>query len=484
MMDLDWDMFSADGDSKETEETSTGTPGLGERLAECLRAAFNGTAPDMLDPDTKRDVLKTVADILGMDDKEDDSGHCSEAGGNLLYLIGEAVRRRDIQALRDLFGSPSHEEIPPLRDALRSFITEGGCPPEGFWFLVTSVLEANPQVFRKPISEAAGSLGDASRYRTSDNVLLRVSELLLENRDKIHQTLKFFLAFKSMLPQAVRTDLRDSADLLNDAESMSLLFRICDADTTGMLYMLCGNDSPECIYMGYGILRAYRDAHGLEALRRLPFLREYLNCMDGSTAKELIGRLILKDVLEEADTMPDEQARRLSESFASFSAELSRISGKEARKALSKALPGMMGRSVEFCPNHIGEWHAHGSLRGGGCGAILPKSFAKKPSARLSDRSWEEASVVLVHRNPNVLVLAQRKVSRKEAEAVTLVCPGDIVEVRFSLQDKKLIPRVLGCGPVRASIRRVPPRFDYKVKHKARVTSVQDFCTCEIEIID
>ena len=96
---------------------------------------------------------------------------------------------------------------------------------------------------------------------------------------------------------------------------------------------------------------------------------------------------------------------------------------------------------------------------------------------------WYYATVVKFAKRPNILVLSQITVTKAAIYGASTVHEIDIVEARFSLFEKSLSTKILGCGPTSAQLVSIPRNFDYKVKHRVRVLKIYDVNKCEIQIV-
>ena len=314
---------------------------------------------------------------------------------------------------------------------------------------------------------------DGAKYR---NEFCAASEMLFKNRDKVHQALPFFTVFKNCLPEVVRQDIQNATKYLKSIEDLNLAFSILDSSLHEKLYLLSVNETPASQFLGFSILKECKDKEGIEAVRKQKYLPTYMNCIYETLAWCLIKKL----VLEEEGTISDDKVQTiLSDGYNSYVKYLDNAKVKIQKIEHSHAIQDYLGRRVYFRYESDNQWNIYGSTRDG-YGYILPKNWV---SEEMQKGEWYYATVVKFAKRPNILVLSQITVTKAAINGASTVHENDIVEARFSLYEKSLSTKILGCGPTSAQLVSIPRNFDYKVKHRVRVLKIYDVNKCEIQIV-
>lgn len=351
--------------------------------------------------------------------------------------------------------------------------------PEYFWYFVNSLLALNADAYRAAISSSIAEYEYGQDYVDGDrfrNDFCAASEVLLKNRDKVHQALPFFTVFKKCLPEVVRQGIQNATKYLKSINDLNLAFSILDSSLHEKLYLLSVNETPASQFLGYSILKECKDNEGIEAVRKQKYLPTYMNCIYETLAWCLIKKL----VLEEEDTISDDKVQTiLSDGFNSYVKYLDNAKGRVLKMEHSHAIQDYLGRKVYFRYEGDNQWNIFGSTRDG-YGYILPKTWL---SEEMQKGEWYYATVVKFAKRPNILVLSQITVSKAAINGASTVHENDIVEARFSLYEKSLSTKILGCGPTSAQLVSIPRNFDYKVKHRVRVLKIYDVNKCEIQIV-
>ena len=351
--------------------------------------------------------------------------------------------------------------------------------PEYFWYFVNSLLSLNADAYRAAISSSLSEYEygqdyvEGAKYR---NEFCAASEMLFKNRDKVHQALPFFTVFKNCLPEVVRQDIQNATKYLKSIEDLNLAFSILDSSLHEKLYLLSVNETPASQFLGFSILKECKDKEGIEAVRKQKYLPTYMNCIYETLAWCLIKKL----VLEEEDTISDDKVQTiLSDGYNSYVKYLDNAKVKIQKIEHSHAIQDYLGRRVYFRYESDNQWNIYGSPRDG-YGYILPKNWV---SEEMQKGEWYYATVVKFAKRPNILVLSQITVTKAAINGASTVHENDIVEARFSLYEKSLSTKILGCGPTSAQLVSIPRNFDYKIKHCVRVLKVYDVNKCEIQIV-
>lgn len=351
--------------------------------------------------------------------------------------------------------------------------------PEYFWYFVNSLLSINADAYRATISSSVAEYEygkdyvDGAKYR---NEFCAASEILFKNRDKVHQALPFFTVFKNCLPDVVRQDIQNATKYLKSIEDLNLAFSILDSSLHEKLYLLSVNETQASQFLGYSLLKECKDKEGIEALRKQEYLPTYMNCIYETLAWHLIKKL----VLEEEDTISEDKVQTiLSDGYNSYVKYLDNAKGKLQKIEHSHSIQDYLGRRVYFRYEGDNQWNIFGSTRDG-YGYILPKKWV---SEEMRKDAWYYATVVKFAKRPNILVLSQKSVTKADMSSASTVHVNDIVEARFSLYEKSINTKILGCGPTSAQLVSIPRNFDYKVKHLVRVLKVYDVNKCEIQIV-
>lgn len=369
--------------------------------------------------------------------------------------------------------------IKEKRTLVSKVLRQEALSPKKFWYFVNSLLTLNADAYRSTISSSISEYKRGQDY--VEDVTCRfemcvASEMLLKNRDKVHQALPFFTVFRKCLPDVVRQDIQNATKYLKSIEDLNLAFSILNSNLHEKLYLLSVNETPASQYLGFSILKECKEKEGIEVVKKQKYLPTYMNCIYETLAWSLIKKL----VLEEEDTISDDKVQTiLSDGYNSYIKYLDNAKGKMLKIERTHAIQDYLGRKVYFRYEGDNQWNIFGSTRDG-YGYILPKKWAAE---EMSKEGWYYATVVKFAKRPNILVLSQIPVSKAALNSASTVHENDIVEARFSLYEKTISTRILGCGPTSAQLVSIPRNFDYKIKHRVRVIKVDDVNKCEIQIV-
>lgn len=377
------------------------------------------------------------------------------------------------------FSIDDPSKIKAKRNLALQVLQQEALSPDYFWSFINTLLAVNTDVYRSAIGEAVSAYKYGKDYlpdAQSIKEFCAATELLLKNHDKCHQALPFFVAFSDCLPEIVRQDIQNATKYLKSIDDLLLAFRIMKSSLHEKLYLLSVNETTASQYLGFSLLKEEKDKNGIESVRKEKYLPTYMNCIYETLAWSLINKL----VLGEYDEMSDETAATIvSEGYDSYVKYLDNIKGRQLKREHAHAIQDYLGRKVYFKYEGDNQWNVFGSTRDG-YGFILPKSWV---SEEIQKDGWYYATVVKFTKKPNLLVLSQVPVSKASVIGASTVHENDIVEARFSLYEKSISTKILGCGPTSAQLVSIPRNFDYKIKHKVRVLRVYDVNKCDVQVV-
>jgi len=473
---MNWDIFDAIpvSDKNSPVDTDKIQPDWEISLEKAIKSI-----PTPIDDQTKSRILSLVAQWL--DNSIDNSIPAAEKHTKEILPddIISHVKIGDKGYLESIFAYVEGREIPKKRELVRNILAQDSLSGTDFWYFVNRLLTIDANIYRRPICEAV------YRYQNIKNITLKTdaeinqtSVLLFRDTEKCHQAIQFFYPFRKNLPPVVRQDIMDATRYLSSIEDLEFAFNILGSDIQEKLYLLKVNESIASQYLGFSSLLDYKNQNGVEAVEKIDYLNTYMNCLSGDS---ISWRLINKLVLGDNSEMTDAEAVALTkDGFDSFCKHIQKVQTKIIKREQNDNIKKSVGKQVHFQYAGESKWNIFGSTNIG-CGFILPKSWVDQPIVK---GEWYYATAVMaIIRKPTLLVLSQKTIKAGDLRQATTVKVGEIVEARFSLFNDQIEANILSHGPTKATIRNIPKKFDYKLKHKVKILRVFDVNSCEIEIV-
>lgn len=115
---------------------------------------------------------------------------------------------------------------------------------------------------------------------------------------------------------------------------------------------------------------------------------------------------------------------------------------------------------------------------------IVPKDLCKRTY------SVENKDCTLIHvkgflnRKTNFFYGTEKSATLSDIRSYNILEVGDEVELRFKIKDKRLNVQVIGYNMIIGKLKFIPQNFNYKIKHKAVVSKIENLVLYEFKIID
>lgn len=482
---LDWDFFSAEEPQKgpAIEDVASDSPESDTPEWELKLKEVINEIPGPLSEEAKKAILQKVAKFLESpteptDRKEQDSRN------ELLGDVISAVTTRNESKLIKLFDVINGRDIASRREITTELIKDGHIVGENFWFFVNFLLTLNATLYKKPIVDGTQHISDFHQYIPDDqNIIIRTSELLFKDKEKIHQAIPFFYFYRKRLPAVVRQDIMDNFHYLTDLNDINYVFETLGSNTNEQLYLLSTNNSVASMYLGTMLLYNYKNAYGKEAVEGIQSFRLFYSELSGDmdTPSGLARAIISKLVLEDNYQMTADEAKAyINGGLESFNAFFEQKRKADVKAKLKRDITLLDGTELSFSLVSKAKQGYLVRVHGNSYAAILPYRFATE---EIKSGTVYRARVVKTSKHPLFILLSQKNTQRYEINSFSLVNVGDVVDCRFSLYEDRIAPDIVGAGPIYGTLVNIPRNFDYKRKHKVRVTKVTGMASCEIEVI-
>lgn len=370
-------------------------------------------------------------------------------------------------------------DIPAARNAIFSVFLNNLVPEEDFWELVTIILESNSRLFRKPLADSVLGYTNVSSLDCSDEVIDHVVELLLEEEEKIQQGLDFLIPFRSLLTKESRQLLEEKAGFITMPEGFETLFTILEADYSKKIEILSSlSDNLAAYYAMFQAISRDEEENGIWHVRKIANLEDILSEMKKSYGGSIIWGLIHKTAFHDEEVMKDKEAEDLlSGGYMKILELVNKNTAKERLKQRKKEIYSYVGETLTF--RVIASYKNHYLLTTDVYRALLPKQFAKD---RYREGDVINALVRKAYRQERLFLVTQNPAKTAELESINMVETGDVVDVRFSLNQGMPVPDIQGMSPLTGRVIDYPRHFDYKKKYQAEVIRAY-FTSCELALM-
>lgn len=115
---------------------------------------------------------------------------------------------------------------------------------------------------------------------------------------------------------------------------------------------------------------------------------------------------------------------------------------------------------------------------------IVPKDLCKRPySVENKDQAHIHVKGFL-NRKTNYFYGTEKSATLGEIRKYNVLEVGDEVYLRFKILNKRLQVQVVGYNMIIGKLKRIPENFNYKIKHKAVVSKIENLVLYEFRIID
>lgn len=392
------------------------------------------------------------------------------------------IHKKDTVQIAGLLSKCQGRNIPIFREFLLDVFKSESLGEKDFWFLVETLLDYDRRIFRKPITDATLANDVFSSYKCQEYQFDKIMRIMLEDPDKVQDGLRFLSVFKSSIRDPHRQILLDSAKHITNPEGFSILYDLLGLNIEERIEMACNIASIPALYSLYMELAAAEEKYGIWHVQGIPNFPDRLNDLPDNYEVQLIFDLIEKNVLhEDIEDSSGDLAEIERCGYDAFFRMTYRHNAKVAYRKKIKTIGTYTGKTVNcrivskyerhFLVHTTGEF---------GLSGLLPISLVNR---YVSIADTIPCKVVSVIKDQKLLLLSQKPCKKSYVESIPVMTVGEIYEAKFSLYNDKVVPEIMGRGPVRATLKYIPKYFDYKKHHKVRVISAR-LATCEIEIID
>lgn len=396
--------------------------------------------------------------------------------------IVAAIKMGDFMLVDKNLSQGEGNNIPVVRNRIKEVISSEQLNNEEFWKFLLHILKFNRRIYRKPITEAIESFRNISNYNCCSSPLFEgIAHIMLEDADKILDALRFLKTFKANIPSSLLEKIYNSAEYINQPEGFSYLFEILDLSTEDKLNLACKIATPAALYSLYLELLRAEEMFGIwhiQGLSNFPDrLLELPDNFDTQLILDLIERNVFHEDINDSKGHLEDIDKNGYEAFYRLSY---RQKARNEHRRNIKKIGTLVGKTVTC--RVVAKYKRHYLMQATSglavCG-LIPISLTYN---EYSIGDTASCNVVGIIKGQNLLLLTQKPCKKSFIEKIPVVLVGEIYEARFCLYNKTILPEILGCGPVRATLKSIPRNFEYKKHHKVRVVSSK-LATCEIEII-
>lgn len=394
----------------------------------------------------------------------------------------QQIHTRDIFGIDAILSQGEGNNIPILRAFIHEVIASGLLNEKDYWFLVSHLLQFDRRVYRKPITDASESIDGLSSYSCPPDLFEDIVHTMLEDPDKLVDGLRFLSLFKSSVKDNHRPFILKCAESITQPEGFSLLYDVLGLTTEERIELACSLATTPALYSLYEELSKAEELFGIwhiQGIANFPSrLIDLPDTFETQVILDLIEKNVLHEELEDRSRVVEEIERGGYEAFARLSIQ---HKAKAAHRRRIKAIGSYAGKIVTC--RLIAKYKRHYLLQTKGpfsVTGLLPIALAKQ---QVTEKETINCKVISLIKGQNLLLFSQKPCRKEFIESIPVLAVGEEYEARFCLINTVICSEILGYGPVRAYLTKIPRDFDYKRHHKVRIVSSK-LATCEIEIID
>ena len=262
-------------------------------------------------------------------------------------------------------------------------------------------------------------------------------------------------------------------------EGFETLFTILEADYSKKIEILSSlSDNLAAYYAMFQAISRDEEENGIWHVRKIANLEDILSEMKKSYGGSIIWGLIHKTAFHDEEVMKDKEAEDLlSGGYMKILELVNKNTAKERLKQRKKEIYSYVGETLTF--RVIASYKNHYLLTTDVYRALLPKQFAKD---RYREGDVINALVRKAYRQERLFLVTQNPAKTAELESINMVETGDVVDVRFSLNQGMPVPDIQGMSPLTGRVIDYPRHFDYKKKYQAEVIRAY-FTSCELALM-
>lgn len=394
----------------------------------------------------------------------------------------QLIHNRDIVGINAILSQVQDNSIPVMRQFVKNVIQDDNLRECDFWFIVSHLLSYDRRIYRKPIAEAVESLDAVSSYLCPEDIFDNLVHIMLEDQDKLLDGLRFLYALRINIKESHHSYIKDRSKWISQPLGFSLLFEILGLTTEERIDLTCDIATTPALFALFQELANAEEKYGIWYIQGLSNFPDRLNTLPHTYETQLFLDLIEKNVLHEDI---NENAEAVSEieqkgyaSFAKFSAI--HKSKKEYKRNI-RTIGSFVGKDIKgrvltvYEKHYLVQTFIPFAVTG-----LLPIAFATNTYSAKDEISCRVISRI---KGQNLLLLSQKPCKKSQIESIPVITKGSVYEAKFCLANNKLIAEIMGYGPIRTSVVRIPRNFDYKKHHRVRIVSSK-LATCDIEILD